>query len=358
MFVLNKSRISDLICSALRQMSKFRRKAENTEKLLRTETELSTELMKKNSNRFRNDHGHKSVKMTLKCVNRYLEADVSKSVMDFEENFPRISEFLTSTPNSNYYLPSLEMCEFLLSRLSGIFALLVKICQVYCLKSGDLALKRIRLGHFWTVGLNNLAATAKICQLSVNLAAEIQILYSKIRPLLAVMNCPREFPRQIGQNLMGENSWLKLELDKIFESQRNSDIKRDAGLIVEREIIPVKEPDLPCKKDHWLQICSTFNSINDADQLLKFSENEHLKRKKERKSCASKLMDKTSWKEMKMFIAMKCPKLKNKEMGNLKERIVVWMLYPDSRGDDREILDLWKNQVKRNLVKKYKIEIN
>ena len=340
-------------------MSKFRKNVEKVEKLLQTEIQLTNELIKKNSNRFRNDHGHKTLKMTVKSLNRFLEANLCKLVKDFEDNFPIISEFLNANErNVNHYLPSLEMCEFLVKRVIAVFSLLVKVCQVYCLKSGDFAIKRLHLGHFWTVGLNNLASTAKMCQLSVDLLDEMQILYMKIHPLLNILGCENlcQYPSQLSEDLDAK-SWLKIELDKRFKLETEKKGKNnEVGLIVEREKV-TKQIELPCKKDHWLKICSTFNNINNPNELIKFSEEEHLNRKKDRKSCVSKLMHKTSWKELKMVIAMKCQKMKKKELHKFKDRIIIWLLYPDSRGENDKTVDLWNKTAKRNLASKFNCEL-
>ena len=116
-------------------------------------------LLYKNHHRFRNDKGYHDVRRISKTLGRFYEMDVVKVVKDVEAVFPLMSDLRAG--KSHLYLPSLAMVEFVLLRLRGAFLLLEKLV-VFVRLAGDKQVKRIKLGHFWTVALGNMAAGAKI----------------------------------------------------------------------------------------------------------------------------------------------------------------------------------------------------
>lgn len=124
-----------------------------------------SKLTYKNHSRFRNDHGLREVKMILKSA-RVLEedADLWRLVSNFSELLPApldVKSVQLKRRLRALYLPTLEVLQHLLVRLHGIATLIWRLVS-RCVKAGGLAAARIRLGHFWSVGLGNLAGVSRL----------------------------------------------------------------------------------------------------------------------------------------------------------------------------------------------------
>lgn len=59
-----------------------------------TETKIIDEFIVKNSNRFRNDHGHKALKRLRVCIGRYEELNLLIKAKTLEDAFPPIAFIL------------------------------------------------------------------------------------------------------------------------------------------------------------------------------------------------------------------------------------------------------------------------
>ena len=90
---------------------------------------------------------------------------MAKLASDFLDSCPLLGDVLAPPGGENekptLYLPTRALGEFVLVRLHGSGLLLEKLAT-YCALAGDKQLKRLRLGHFWGVALNNMGAISRI----------------------------------------------------------------------------------------------------------------------------------------------------------------------------------------------------
>ncbi len=216
------------------------------------------------------------------------------------------------------------MASFFMNRLSAAFELVKKTRDVFCRKAAELAKMRIALGHFWTIGLNNLAVSARIWSILGKLLQEIAQLHEKLVPFFHILpNC---------RNIKISN----IQLDGILMSPERRERTQTGG---EGEIISRISSPLPCRQKHWNAIVSSVAKLTSKKAVEDFVMEENARRKTERRSCVTKLLERSDWKQMKMFLL-----IKGKQTHDIKafhERITIWMLYPSSRGETDQLQDNW-----------------
>jgi hypothetical protein len=129
------------------------------------------------------------------------------------------------------YLPTRQMLEFLLVRLYGGANLLWKLI-VYCQNAGELFVQRIKLGHFWNIGLNNVSCVSRLWTLWISMLVLVEKTYKcflLLLPILPVsqvkwhaMNCNYHFPQNIFKAIIGAEPLCESFLDK-FKNIVNND---------------------------------------------------------------------------------------------------------------------------------------
>merc|ERR1719510_2271071 len=115
------------------------------------------------------------------------------------------------------------MLEFVLVRLYGGAHLLWKMI-VYCQNAGGLCVQRIKLGHFWNIGLNNLSCVSRLWTLWISMLVLVEKTYKCFNCLLPVMpvsqlkwlaiDCNYKFPQNIAKEILDDESAEESFFDK------------------------------------------------------------------------------------------------------------------------------------------------
>ena len=150
-----------MIAHCIKTVRHLKERLFEMDKFLEVETSTLNVFVYKNSNRFHNDKGFKDVRMAQKSWRKFSELQLFKAALVFLESLPILHDVTSGKNRSGVYLPTRQMLQFLLVRLRGSFHLLHKL-QVLSQNAGDLALKRLNLGHFWNVGLMYLALMSRL----------------------------------------------------------------------------------------------------------------------------------------------------------------------------------------------------
>ena len=194
----------------------------------KVELAVLSQFLYKNNNRFRNDKCQRFLKMIQKCAARVLdELSLDNEINKFHRFFPIPSDIKN---NEKLYLPTRQMLEFVLVRLYGGAILLWKLI-VYCQNAGELCLQRIRLGHFWNIGLNNLSCVSRLWTLWISMLVLFEKIYAYlllVLPLLPVsqakwlaIDCNYKFPTNICKVILAAEDPCESFLEK-FSNITNS----------------------------------------------------------------------------------------------------------------------------------------
>lgn len=195
----------------LLELEKFMKFFASRYKLIKSnakvELAILSQFLYKNHNRFRNDKCQRSLKLIKKSTDRFLdELNLDKEVSKFSGVFP----IAIDIKNKNkLYLPTKEMLEYIIVRFYGGANLLWKII-VYCQNAGESSVQRIRLGHFWNIGLNNLSCVSRLWGLSISMLVLVEKAYDCFLLLVPLLPANKssikdqdycEFPKNIAQEI-------------------------------------------------------------------------------------------------------------------------------------------------------------
>ena len=199
----------DLLLEITKVMKFFADRYKMIEGNANVELAILAQFLYKNHNRFRNDKCQRFLKMIQKSASRFLgELDLDKLVSKFNDVLPIPMDI---NNKDKLYLPTRQMLEFLLVRLYGGANLLWKLI-VYCQNAGELCVQRIKLGHFWNIGLNNLSCVSRLWTLSISMLVLVEKAYKcflLLLPILPVsqvqwlaMDCNYNFPKNISNAIL------------------------------------------------------------------------------------------------------------------------------------------------------------
>ena len=149
---------SDNIIRCIKATKHLKEKLFKLDPFIEVEFSMLNVFVYKNKNRFRNDKGFKDITIVRRSWEKMRKIQLQKIVENFYDSLPIIFDVSSV---ANIYVPTRQMLQFLLVRLRGSFHLLNKL-QVLCENAGDLALKRLHLGHFWNVGLMHLSLMSRL----------------------------------------------------------------------------------------------------------------------------------------------------------------------------------------------------
>lgn len=272
---------------------------------VKVELAVLSQFLYKNNNRFRNDKCQRFLKMIQKCAARLLdELSLDKEINKFHRFFPIPSDIKN---NDKLYLPTRQMLEFVLVRLYGGANLLWKLI-VYCQNAGELCLQRIKLGHFWNIGLNNLSCVSRLWILWISMLVLFEKIYAYlllVLPLLPVsqakwlaIDCNYKFPTNICKVILAAEApcesfhekfsnitnngnfpkFVHVTLDhKEVERRLDLGLSVDIGEIIEREstvgemCIPSKTPlatNHQIQKSMKPEIACTPENTKNTNQFL------------------------------------------------------------------------------------------
>lgn len=80
-----------------------------------------------------------------------------------------------------------------------------------------------------------------------------------------------------------------------------------------------------------------MSKISNSKELLEFLDSESKMRKTDRKSAVTRKVDQSQWKEMRNeFKAILSGHVKAKQIRKMKQRLVSWILNPDSKGQNKK----------------------
>ena len=320
-----------------------------------TKLELSilSQFLYKNHNRFRNDKAHKFLKMIEKSCKRFWnELLLGQEVIKFYGVYPVLMDIKNK---DKVYLPTNEMLRYLLARLYGGAHLLWKIV-IYSKKAGELCVQRIKLGHFWNIGLNNLSCVSRIWALSISSLVLVEKAYKSLILLLPIFPtnsntpsnlCDNEFPMNIAQVITQENCSTFLDkfknlinndqlpefvndmsISKSVVSQIQFGLSVDTGKVICRaedvENPPIatkesngsvliadettkelnvhncetsKELHLPFSRKKWKKLHDSISNHTKNIETLQFFVGEETKiRKTSRSTALTKLLERDQWK--------------------------------------------------------------
>lgn len=333
------------------------------------EVELSilSQFLYKNHNRFRNDKCHRYLKLIQKTTHRFLkDLTLDKEVLNFSGVFPIPMDIKNK---NKIYLPTKQMLQFILMRLYGGANLLWKLI-IYCQNAGELCVQRLKLGHFWNIGLNNLSCVSRLWALSTSMLILVEKAYQcflLLLPMLPVSNvkwlgteCNNDFPSNIAQVILGEDcenfdAKFKNVSDNLPEfvkslaaTSKDNDLfdlrlSADVGEIIlrdgldENEIpgstlllatnskMPIGESkievpecnpeilqlDMPCSHSKWKKLNARISNHTKHPKHLKcFVQEENQIRKTSRNTALTKLLGQDQWKALRNDLNACIDKLK------------------------------------------------
>lgn len=347
---------------------------------LNVELSILSQFLYKNHNRFRNDKCHRFLKLIQKSANRFFnELKLDKEVLKFSGVFP----IPLDIKNKNkIYLPTKQMLEFILVRLYGGGNLLWKLIA-HCQNAGELCVQRLKLGHFWNIGLNNLSCVSRLWALSISMLVLVEKAYQCFLLLLPIlpasnvkwqaMECHYEFPQNIAQVILGENcksfddKFKNIVNDNIPDFVKclatpvnsnvpfNLSLLTDTGEIINREglednltdstslidtslMIPNDESkvevlksnykteklDIPCSRTKWTKLYGKIsNHTANSQNLHLLVQEENMIRKTSRNTALTKSLGQYQWKALRNDLNGFIDKFKNvKEDKKLENKLL------------------------------------
>jgi len=335
-------------------LSLFSKRYGVLEESSKIELSVLSKFLYKNHNRFRNDKAHKFLKMMQKCCDRFWnELSLGQEVTKFYGVYPITMDIQNK---DKVYLPTKEMLKYLLARLYGGANLLWKIIT-YSHHAGELCVQRIKLGHFWNIGLNNLSCISRIWALTISSIILVENAYKNLILLLPVFpahsrglpvesdELPLNIAEVISQNdcisfMEKFNKFVNidklpefvhdLKMSEVVVGQIEKGLSIDAGTIICRseniansqstelstdsqqspvttsntleiqdsnEILEGKS--LPCSYKKWKKLNSLISSYTkNVEALQSFVLEENKLRKTSRATSLTKMLGQDQWKAL------------------------------------------------------------
>ena len=164
----------------------------------------------------------------------------------------------------------------------------------------------------------------------VDLAEELKTLHFEGFPRPKSTYNDHRVPVLTSENAMGVVI-KRTELEKVVSGDKTQLLPKIDVAKNEKD----NKKSLPCKPKQWLTIKSSIDKINSVEYVLSFVESESKQRKSDRKSAVTKPLDQKHWKALKLHLKGTCKsgKMKRKELSKLKDKIKLWILYPDLKGE-------------------------
>ena len=346
----------DLLCELEKFMKFFSRRYAILEENVTAELSVLSQFLYKNHNRFRNDKAQKFLKMIQKsCARFWSELSLGQELTKFYGVYPVLLDIKNK---DKLYLPTKEMLRFILARFYGGANLLWKIVM-YCQHAGELCVGRIKLGHFWNIGLNNLSCVSRLWSLTISTLILVEKIYQSLVLLLPVFPantnmptklCDNDFPVNIAQVITQEDCSSFLEKFKKFvnighlpkfihDSASTNDVVGqiefgltvDAGKVICRSedagnpLCPptenqdddkdfdgksnpleihadnklVEKMEFPCSAKKWKRLnVSISNHTKDIKALQSFVNEENKIRKTSRTNALTKMLGQDQWKAL------------------------------------------------------------
>ena len=380
----------DLILEQAKLMNFFVKRYNVIFSNAKVELAVLSQFLYKNHNRFRNDKCQKTLKMIEKTANRFFqELSLDKECSKFSEIFPIAMDI---KHKETLYLPTSQMLDFILARFYGGAHLLWKLI-VYCQNGGEQAIQRIKLGHFWNIGLNNISCVSRLWALSISLLVLVEMVYRQFLRLLPILPDPNslhkrsnvDHPKNIAKVILQEDcesfyqkfkQIVKNDSFPVFiEDLEYSNVKTivhdslcvDVGKIVSRDSMShtndISSLELP-SQIQGIQSTNISKSTQSDDipfsdkrlslmdkkigrhtktshNLSMFVEEENKLRKTNRKASLTKILRHDQWKALRKDLKNVLENLPTANNDKIKEgkllekcknMIIGWILYPNRNG--------------------------
>lgn len=349
----------DFILYGLKILDHLKKQLEEFHGILEVEIATLSTFIYKHHNRFRNDKGFKYLKILAKCVNRYQEMKLPELCSNYNSSMPLKIDVQICGQSKKVYFPTKQMLQYFLVRLRGACTLLAKM-TVLSENAGDLLVKRLHLGHFWGLALNNMAVVSRIWKVSITSMVLVSQSYERLVKLAENL-LPESPVLFLPENYVLPSTLICPDNDELLEKAKQAlpdeyfpkfspTLKSEDtfGTIIKRtnidEItssVEPKEEECGKKQKQWTRIVACVDKLKNKQDVVNFIHDETQNRKINRKKSVTKSMEQNQWKELRNTLkgivqnisTSNKKKEKQKWLSSAREKIICWALFPSLKGE-------------------------